>query len=105
MITVANIDSIPETLLEHFKRISPTSEIDVFNLIENRLLLRNKDGYEGAFNYRLVKTITGCKIADNRLELGSFKWGFPTSEDRSPLFLVSGDNVIAVSQYDYSVDE
>jgi hypothetical protein len=106
VITVANIDSIPEPLSGYFKSITPTSEIDVFNLIDNRLLLRNKDGYEGAFNYRLVKTITECQInKDNRLEFGSFTWALPASEDRSPLFLVNGDNVIAVSQYDYSVNE
>jgi hypothetical protein len=105
VITKADFNNIPESLLEYFNKITPTSEIDVFNIIEDRLLLKNKEGYAGAFDYSLVKLITGCQIKDNRLELGSCKWGFPTSEDRSPLFLVRGDNVIAVSQYDYSVDE
>lgn len=102
MILRTDYNHIPESLLEYFSKITPGSEIDCFNLIENRLLLKNKEGYAGAFSYPVLRSVAGCKVKNNRLELGSFKWGFPTSNDRSPLFLANGNEIIAISQYDYS---
>lgn len=106
MIIKTDYNNISPDLLKYLSQISPNkSEIECYNVIEDRLLLRNKEGYEGVFSYHTIRAITGCSIKDNRLELGAYKWGFPTSEDRSPLFLANGNAIIAVSQYVYQGDE